>query len=220
MTPTIQYLGHYMLLVFLLCFYAGNAQRINRLEILEQIDMALLISEQEHLANVKAVTLADSILNADLKDLIDIVKPQFALIFTDTIGSDIGHRIIYDSNFGDLSIHFDSAFKIIQPFDYQEIPCYVYKDDRNCTFISEDRAISIAKKAFKYRKGVELRASLTFDNRRKKYEYTISKKINPKENKLEVIVVDAETRKIISQKVREYEIHQNGVGTEFVDKLD
>ncbi|KGO87087.1 hypothetical protein Q765_07730 [Flavobacterium rivuli WB 3.3-2 = DSM 21788] len=193
---------------------------MNSLETLKYIDTAFLKSEQEYLANVKAVTLADSILNSDLKDILDLVKPELALVFHDTIGSDIGHQIIYDSNFGDLNIRYDSAFKIIKPFDYAIIPCYVYKDGRSCTFISENEAIFIAKKAFKHKKGVDLTASLIFDYKRKKYQYDIFNKLNPKENKAEVVIVDSETGKIISQKVREYETHQNGVGTEFVDKMD
>jgi len=219
-TARFSLLKLYLILFSLLACNKADAQKVNSLEILEQIDMALLISKPEHIKNVKAVALADSILNADLKDIIDQVKPQFALIFPDTIGSDIGHQITYDSKFVDLSIHFDSSFKIIQPFDYQSIPCYVYKDGRNCTFISEDRAISIAKKAFKHKKGIDLKASLNFDYTRKKYAYHISKKLNTKENKAEVVIIDSETGKIISQKVLAYNINQNGMGTEGADEED
>ena len=219
-TARFSLLKLYLILFSLLACNKADAQKVNSLEILEQIDLVLFESEQEHVANAKAVTIADSILNSDLKDITDLIKPQFALIFPDTIGSDIGHRIIYDSNFGDLSIHFDSAFKIIQPFDYQSIPCYVYKDGRNCTFISEDRAISIAKKAFKHKKGIDLKASLNFDYTRKKYAYHISKKLNTKENKAEVVIIDSETGKIISQEFVEFNVSQNGVGTERIDEED
>jgi len=211
------YINLCLTVIFLFAHTPAKAQKISSLETLEQTDMVLLISEQKHLANVKAVTLADSILNLDLKDVIDTVKPQFFIISSDTINLDIGHQITYDSKFGDLIIRFDSAFRILKPFDYSIIPCYVYKDGRSCSFISESEAISVAKKAFKHKKVIGLKAYLEYDYTHRKYLYRITKKINPKENKAEVIVVDSETGKIISQKVVAYDVNQNGLGTKCVD---